>query len=203
MTRKATVVICILFSVLLVGCTASKPDDTDSRKTVQSSTSNQSAVDPVADYSPQILKGLDARAALTIANVMRSKNTNVEAVVTPQEVVFTFPSGETVNIALPEDRIMIAIAPYISKTHPCVDHNLTECEGELFGVPVEVVASKATDGTVIFNQSVSTLDNGFLELWLPRNMEYKVTLVAEGRKATGRITTFKDSKTCITTFRLL
>lgn len=201
--RKAAVVFSILFFVLLVSCTASKPDNTFSGKTEQSSTSDQRAVDPSVDYSPKILKGLDAREALTFANELRSKNTNIGAVVTPQEVVFKFPKGETVKVILPEDSTMIAIAPYVSKTHSCVNHNLTGCKGELFGVPVKVVASKTTDGTVIFNKSITTMDNGFLELWLPRNMEFDLTLVAQGRRATGKITTFKDSKTCITTFRLL
>ncbi len=201
--RKAAVVFSILFSVIFVGCAASKPVDADPSKTTQSSTSDQRAVDPDAYFSPQMLTGLDAREAITIANELRTKNTNVKSVVTPLEVVFTFPKGETVKVALPDDSAMIAIAPYASKTHPCVNHNLTDCKGELFDVSVKVVARNATDGTVIFNESVTTMDNGFIELWLPRNMEFDLTIFAQGRRATGKITTFNNSKTCITTFRLL
>jgi len=203
MKGKATAVLSIIFFLLLVGCTASKPNAANSNKTERSSTSEERAVDSTVSFSSQTLKGLNSREAINIVNNLRLSNASFKAVVTIEEETFKFSKGETVSIALPEDRTVIAIAPYVSKTHSCGNHNLKSCKGELFDVPVKVVARKASDGTVLFDDNVTTMDNGFLELWLPRDMDIDLTLVAEGRKATGKITTFKDSKTCITTFKLL
>ena len=63
---------------------------------------------------------------------------------------------------------------------------------------------KGTDqnGNVVVNETVSTLKNGFFELWLPRNRGFKLTIQGSGRKAIGWIGTFETSKTCVTTFQL-
>ena len=52
------------------------------------------------------------------------------------------------------------------------------------------------------NKTVKTLPNGFLELWLPRNQMYNVTLSAQGKSVKGQIQTFKGAQTCITNLRL-
>jgi hypothetical protein len=52
------------------------------------------------------------------------------------------------------------------------------------------------------NGTVSTLRNGFMELWLPRDRRIQLTISAKGRKAEGSIGTYDQSDTCITTFEL-
>ena len=63
---------------------------------------------------------------------------------------------------------------------------------------------KAVDqkGNVLVNNTISTLRNGFFELWLPRNRRIELKIKGLNRKAQGTIETFDDSKTCITTFQL-
>lgn len=63
---------------------------------------------------------------------------------------------------------------------------------------------KAVDqeGNVLVNETISTLRNGFFELWLPRNRRIELQIRGLNRKAQGTIETFEDSKTCITTFQL-
>ena len=58
------------------------------------------------------------------------------------------------------------------------------------------------DGNVIVYKSMTTLRNGFFELWLPRNRRINLKIQRLNRKAEGTIETFDDSKTCITTFQL-
>lgn len=58
------------------------------------------------------------------------------------------------------------------------------------------------DGTVLVDETIATLRNGFFELWLPRNRKIELSIQRLNRKAKGMIETFDDSKTCVTTFRL-
>jgi Periplasmic copper-binding protein CueP len=78
---------------------------------------------------------------------------------------------------------------------------MSSCEGELVQTKLNV---KAVDqsGTVIMDKPVSTLENGFMELWLPRNRTINLTISGLNRSATDVITTTDGSATCITTMQL-
>lgn len=78
---------------------------------------------------------------------------------------------------------------------------MSSCQGEL---PQKEFKVKAVDqdGKVLVDGTVSTLRNGFFELWLPRNSIIDLTIQGFNRKAQGTIETFINSKTCITTFQL-
>ncbi|NIS69587.1 MAG: hypothetical protein GTO12_11740 [Proteobacteria bacterium] len=58
------------------------------------------------------------------------------------------------------------------------------------------------DGKVLVDEKITTLRNGFFELWLPRERRIGLRIEALNRKAIGMIETFDHSKTCVTTFRL-
>jgi hypothetical protein len=78
---------------------------------------------------------------------------------------------------------------------------MSSCQAEL---PEKAFAVKAVDqdGNVLVDDTIVTLRNGFFELWLPRNRKIGLRVHGLNRTAKGLITTFDDSKTCITTFRL-
>ena len=78
---------------------------------------------------------------------------------------------------------------------------MSSCKGELVQTKLNV---KAVDKScsVIMNKSVSTLKNGFMELWLPRNRTINLSISGLNRTATDVITTTDGSATCITTMRL-
>ncbi|HEB09981.1 MAG TPA: hypothetical protein ENI06_02065 [Spirochaetales bacterium] len=152
--------------------------------------------------SPKILDGLDAREALALANKWQTSNPKVTSFITPEKISFEFPNKKTVKISLPEDSMMVALAPYVNSTHPCETHYMSGCQGELVDVPIKVLALQV-DGTVLIDRTMKTMSNGFIELWLPRNKNISLTLESMDGKAEGEITTFSDSNTCITTFQLL
>ncbi len=79
---------------------------------------------------------------------------------------------------------------------------MSSCQGEMASSEVFVKAMDQ-DGTVLVDKKLQTMANGFFELWLPRNKNFKLKIQAGGKSATGLITTFPDSKTCITTFQLM
>ena len=63
------------------------------------------------------LNNIDAFQAMIVANQWRSSDRNVKSYVTPREVVFKFPDGTVKKIPLPKEKMVVAIAPYISRTH--------------------------------------------------------------------------------------
>ena len=75
------------------------------------------------------------------------------------------------------------------------------CGGEMAGTPMWVHA-ETPDGTVLVDEWMTPMDNGFVELWLPRDSEIDLSIRAGIFAAEGRVTTYATSNTCITTFRL-
>lgn len=63
------------------------------------------------------LEGLNAHQALALANQWHWEKQPVRTHVTSKEVVFQFESGKVINIALPKDEMMVAVAPFINTTH--------------------------------------------------------------------------------------
>ena len=58
--------------------------------------------------------------------------------------------------------------------------SLTGCQGELVNEEFDVYIED-TEGNVIIDQTMKTESNGFIDLWLPREKSYKVT-IAYGEK---------------------
>jgi hypothetical protein len=149
--------------------------------------------------SPRALEGLDARAAVELANTW--KGSDVTTFATPAAVHFRFTNGTEVVVPMPEDLMYVSVAPYLQHTHPCATHYMSGCQGELVGAPVHVQAILA-DGTVLIDEVMPTMANGFIDLWLPRDQAIDLFMSLEGASVVGRLTTFADSRTCITDLQL-
>ena len=151
-----------------------------------------------ANPSPAALAGLDAHEAVDLANAW--KGNGVTTFATPTEVRFVFPDGTEVTVPMPEHEMLVSVAPYLVHTHPCATHFMSGCQGELVDAPVHVLAT-ATDGTVLIDEVMPTQANGFIDLWLPRDLTIDLQLRLDGLASIGRIATFADSETCVTTFQ--
>ncbi|OKP96270.1 CueP family metal-binding protein [Paenibacillus sp. P46E] len=103
---------------------------------------------------------------------------------------------------LPADEFFVSIAPYVEKTHPCATHNLTGCQGEMVGEEFNITVKDADGNKVMDNQTVKSQPNGFIDLWLPRDRTYQVTIEHDGKKAESEISTFEKDDTCVTTMQL-
>jgi len=55
----------------------------------------------------------------------------------------------------------------------------------------------------VLRAEVRTGEDGFFELWLPRNKVYVLEVRQGGWVARGEVTTNTKSPTCLTTFRLV
>ena len=63
------------------------------------------------------LNNIDAIQAMAIANQWKWTKRKIKSHVTPREVIFKFPNGRVKTIPIPKDKMVVAVAPYISRTH--------------------------------------------------------------------------------------
>jgi len=158
-----------------------------------------SAAAQVAPPTPAALAGVDAVAAMDLANAWKGEP--VISFVTSAAVHFTFPDGREVAVPLPDDEMLVSVAPYLVHTHPCLTHYMSGCQGELVNAPFHLRAV-LEDGTVIIDEVRPSMANGFVDLWLPRGRVIELTFELDGYRTVGVVTTHADSPTCITTLRL-
>ncbi len=64
-----------------------------------------------------MLEKVDAIQAIVLANQWRWSNKEIKSSVNSQEVVFEFPGGKVKKIPLSEEKVVVALAPYIKGTH--------------------------------------------------------------------------------------
>ena len=63
------------------------------------------------------LNNVDAIQAMEITNQWKWSHKSIKSYVTPWEVVFKFSNGKVKKIPLPEDKMVVSVAPYIKRTH--------------------------------------------------------------------------------------
>ena len=64
-----------------------------------------------------VLKNVDAFQAMEIANQWKWSQKRIKSHVTARDIVFKFPDGKIKKIPLPDDKFLVAVAPYIKRTH--------------------------------------------------------------------------------------
>ncbi|KMK76345.1 CueP family metal-binding protein [Alkalihalobacillus pseudalcaliphilus] len=116
-------------------------------------------------------------------------------------IISELDDSETTYDITNED-FFISIAPYVNETHPCRNHSLTGCQGELVEESFQLKIENM-DGELVVDETMESMKNGFIDLWLPRNETFKVTITHDGKSAEEVITTNQDDPTCITTMQLL
>jgi len=158
---------------------------------------------PASAPGPGLLTELAAPAVMDLADVwgMDNAQNKVGVWTTSREIHFIFAHGARTSVSLPDDRMVVSIAPCLRKTHPCKDHTPSRCRGEQADVAVKVKAATA-EGRAVLDMATKTLPNGFVDLWLPRNEKIDVTIAALGLTATQRIGTSDADFTCVTTMEL-
>jgi hypothetical protein len=65
----------------------------------------------------QELENVNAMEAVAIANEWKWSHKDVKTSVTAREVVFEFPDKTVKKIPLPQEKMLVAVAPYIRRTH--------------------------------------------------------------------------------------
>src|SRR5690625_1487679 len=82
---------------------------------------------------------------------------NITASITSDELIVTDEKNdETTTYKLPKDEFFVSIAPFINTTHPCVNHSLTSCQGELVEEDFKVYIEDE-DGNVLVDETKTSL----------------------------------------------
>jgi len=147
-----------------------------------------------------LIENLNIKQSIAKANEWRTIKPKITSYVTTNYLIFEFPDGKEIKKTLPDDEMYIAVAPYINNTHSCTNHYISTCDAELKNKEFNVKAT--IDNNVILNEKIQSLDNGFIEIWLPRNKEIILQVNYINLKAIETIITNNDSRTCFTTFKL-
>lgn len=124
------------------------------------------------------------------------------ASITSKELIVTDTNAKPVTYNLPDNEFFVSIAPYVDKTHPCAIHSLTGCQGEMVEKEFNVNIID-TEGNKIIDETIKSQSNGFIDLWLPRDKTYHVTIEHGGKTAEADISTFETDDTCISTMQLM
>lgn len=123
------------------------------------------------------------------------------ASITSTELIVTNEQNKQTRYDISKEDFFVSIAPFINETHPCEIHSLTGCQGELVNKDFDLYIEDE-NGDVILDESMNSSDNGFIDLWLPRDQTFKVKISHEGKEVDSEISTFDNSWTCITTMQL-
>lgn len=108
---------------------------------------------------------------------------------------------DSISVAMPEDEFYLSVAPYKTVTHECTYHSATGCRGELKNETV-FVEYILTDGTIVLSEEMTIMSNGFIDLWLPRDIEGTLTITQGELSASKVISTTTGDPTCETTMKL-
>jgi hypothetical protein len=130
------------------------------------------------------------------------KITDGSASITSRELIVSNEDSSKTTYSLPKDEFFVSIAPYIETTHPCATHSLTGCQGELVNEEFDVYIED-TEGNVIIDQTMESQSNGFIDLWVPRDKTYKVTIAYAENTVESEFSTYDNDNTCITTMQLM
>ncbi|QDZ99508.1 hypothetical protein D0439_13145 [Lysinibacillus fusiformis] len=129
------------------------------------------------------------------------KTKDESASITSNQLILTDKEGKESAYALPEEEFFVSVAPYINETHPCTNHSLTGCQGELANKDVAVYIEDSK-GNVLVDETMKTLANGFIDLWLPRDQTYNIKMEHKGKTVKSSFSTYENDGTCITTMQL-
>ena len=68
--------------------------------------------------SPEaILENVDAFQAMSIANEWKWTKKEIKSYVNSREVIFELSKNKVIKIPLPQEKMLVAVAPYITQTH--------------------------------------------------------------------------------------
>lgn len=124
------------------------------------------------------------------------------ATISANELIVTDNEDDRKTVyELPEDEFFVSIAPFLTETHPCFDHSLTGCQGEMVNKDLDIFIEDE-DGNVLLNEGMQTMKNGFIDLWLPRGQTFNVKISHDGKQVESEISTFEEDGTCVTTMQL-
>ncbi len=179
----------------VAGCSSPAPETTPSEV---APSSNEATTDLLAAHG---LSGMSAREVIeTLDQEPAARPLPLMGSVTYDEVVLSDGTSE-VSLPLDGDEFYISVAPYENRTHDCYFHSLGTCQGELANSAVHVTVV-SDDGETLIDEDRTTYANGFVGLWVPKDITGTVSVTREGKTAEMPFSSDDEGATCLTTLKL-
>lgn len=189
-------------AVALAGCSSSTEAPSPAPAASDSAPAPSAAAEMLQQHGLEGLGAVELIDRLDRTAVTERPDGLIASVRPHSLVLSNGQEGQEQEVTIPDDRFYLSIAPYVNQTHECYFHSLTTCLGELRNEPVTVKVTEKGTGKVLADESTTTFDNGFVAVWLPRDISATVTVGHKGRSATAAVATGPEDLTCLTTMRL-
>lgn len=191
--KKSLLVAGPLLAAVLVGCsggqTTAGPTAASSAPAAADASGDVLARNGLGGLSvEQVIEKLDAATDDRQDGPMGS--------VRPTELVLTEKSGTKTSLPITNGRFYLAMAPYLSQTHECFNHNLATCQGELVNQPIHVTLVD-DKGVTVLDKDMVTMANGFASTWVPRGIKGTLTITHDQKKVTLPVSTGDQDPTCL------
>jgi len=186
----------VAVALLLAGCSSSSTPSSDAE------TGAPAAADASSLLRDFGLDGMDTREVIDHLDRLGGdeRPTDLMASIRTDQVVLSDGTRET-TLPMPADELYVSMAPYVDQTHDCFFHSLTTCQGELVNADVDILV-RDDQGEVVLEETTTTYANGFVGVWLPRDLTGTVVLTVDGRSVEAPLSTTADSATCLTGLQL-
>ncbi len=151
------------------------------------------------------LQGMDAEQIVDHLDALpiSERPAGLMASIHPNELMLSDGKNDDLNLPMPKDKFYVSFAPYVDQTHECYFHSLTTCTGEMSAQDVHVKVTNKESGEVLIDEERQTQQNGFVGMWLPRDIEATLDVSQDGKSASASLSTSKDDDlTCLTTMQL-
>ncbi|WP_019908947.1 CueP family metal-binding protein [Paenibacillus sp. HW567] len=145
---------------------------------------------------------LDTQSIKQLVHEFSSRSAKAESASISSTQLIVENAGSSLTYRLPKDEFFVSIAPYLEKSHPCATHNLVGCQGELAEQEFSVTVQDSEGNAVMDKKIMKSQPNGFIDLWLPRDQTYRVTIEQNGKIAKSEVSTYQENDTCVTTMQL-
>lgn len=149
------------------------------------------------------LEGMDARGVIEKLEhtALDKRPRDLMASIRPDSLLLSEQSGKTTQLPMPKDEFYLSVAPYVGTSHDCYFHSLTTCLGELGDADVSITVTTESGETIV-SEKTRTNENGFVGIWLPRDITGTLTITQDGKSASTEIATGSEDPTCLTTMQL-
>ncbi|MGG1942876.1 CueP family metal-binding protein [Paenibacillus polymyxa] len=137
-----------------------------------------------------------------VHDISAGKATAQSASINSRQLIVNGDNTQPITYDLPDNEFFVSIAPYVEQTHPCATHSLTGCQGEIKSGEFNVTVHDTEGNVIMENAAMKSQPNGFIDLWLPRDKTYRISVNHEGKTAETEFSTYEKNDTCITTMQL-
>ncbi|MFK5883520.1 MAG: CueP family metal-binding protein [Candidatus Izemoplasma sp.] len=147
--------------------------------------------------------GLGGLTAKEILNGIASNEITISnyTISVTDDVLLINYDNKNISLEMPKDEFYISVAPYIDMTHECFFHSPTECRAELSNESFYITLIDL-EGNIVLDSYYESLNNGFIDFWLPRDIEGVLSITYGDLTSVKMISTFSGDATCETTFKL-